>query len=445
MLDCHGRPLMPTHPARARRLLSQGRAAVISHMPFAIRMKDRTLAQSEGTGVEVRVDPGSKGTGIAVTMEQSAPSSAAVPKSVRRGLFAIELRHRGSHISKRMQQRAAYRRRRRSANLRYRPVRFRNRARKDGWLPPSVQHRIDTTVSVVRRLGRLFPVNEIHVERVAFDTHALSAGHPLEGAEYQQGTLCGFEIREYLLVKWGSTCAYCGVTGVPLQIEHICPRARGGSDRASNLTLACGPCNQAKGSRMPADFLADSPERLARIVAQAKAPLRDAAAVNATRRLLHVALTGLGRPVRAWSGGRTKYNRIRSSLPKTHTLDALCVGELAESTSLVSHPNAVLVVIATGRGVYARTTPDKFGFPRLRRPRQKQHHGYATGDLVAASLPSGKYRGHHVGRVAVRATGRFNIRTASGLVQGVHHRRLRMLKRADGYGYGTRPEDSFTG
>ncbi|MFE7042249.1 hypothetical protein ACFU9X_23245 [Streptomyces atratus] len=121
------------------------------------------------------------------------------------------------------------------------------------------------------------------------------------------------------------------------------------------------------------------------------------------------------------------------------------MGELAESTSLVSHPNAVLVVIATGRGVYARTTPDQFGFPRLRRPRQKQHHGYATGDLVAASLPSGKYRGHHMGRVAVRATGRFNIRTASGLVQGVHHRRLRMLKRADGYGYGTRPEDSSTG
>ncbi|MET9518543.1 RNA-guided endonuclease IscB [Streptomyces sp. NPDC002994] len=440
VLDRDGIPLMPTHPARARKLLASGRAVVAKHTPFVIRLKDRTSAESEVTGVEVRIDPGSRATGIAITVDQNASRCSSVAAWVRRGLFAVELAHRGNHISKRMKQRALYRRRRRSANLRYRPQRSKNRARKSGWLPPSVQHRVDSTVSVVRRLARLFPVREVHVERVAFDTHALSAGRPLEGAEYQQGTLFGFEIREYLLAKWRRACAYCGAAGVPLQIEHIHPRARGGSDRVANLTLACRPCNQAKGAMPVAEFLADRPDRLARIQAQAKTGLRDAAAMNATRHKLFQALCELGVPVRAWSGGRTKYNRIRSGLAKTHTLDALCVGELTEAVVLVRHPDFVLVASATGRGVYARTTPDKFGFPRLLRPRQKQHYGFTTGDLVSACLSSGKYQGAHTGRVAVRATGRFNIRTALGLVQGVHHRHLRLLQRSDGYGYSRRLE-----
>ncbi|WP_232789540.1 RNA-guided endonuclease IscB [Streptomyces jeddahensis] len=445
MLDRRGRPLIPTHPARARKLLDQGRAVVANHTPFAIRLKDRLLEQSEVAGVAVRIDPGSKGTGIAITVDQDAVVPSTAPFRVRRGLFAAELVHRGSYISKRMQQRAAYRRRRRSSNLRYRAPRFDNRAREPGWLPPSIQHRVDSTVSIVRRLVRLFPVSEAHMESAAFDTHALSAGRPLEGAEYQQGTLYGYEIREYLLAKWGRACAYCGAVGVPLQIEHIRPRARGGSDRVSNLTLACGPCNQAKGVMPLAEFLADQPDRLARVEAQAKASLRDAAAMNATRQQLCLALSELNMPVRAWSGGRTKYNRTRMRLAKTHTLDALCVGELPEAAIVVRHPEAVLVVTATGRGLYARTTPDKFGFPRLLRPRDKQHYGYSTGDLVSASLPSGRYQGKHTGRVAVRATGRFNIRTAAGLVQGIHHRHLRLLQRADGYGYGQRPEGASVG
>jgi 5-methylcytosine-specific restriction endonuclease McrA len=138
-------------------------------------------------------------------------------------------------------------------------------------------------MSWLARLGRWAPVRAIHVERVAFDTHAISAGKPLEGIEYQQGTLAGYEARQYLLEKWGRTCAYCGKAGTPLQVEHIHPKARGGSDRISNLTLACRPCNQAKNTTPVEEFLRSKPALLARILKQAKAPLRDAAAVNATR------------------------------------------------------------------------------------------------------------------------------------------------------------------
>ena len=105
----------------------------------------------------------------------------------------------------------------------------------------------------------------------------------IAGIEYQQGTLAGYELREYLLEKWHHTCAYCGRTDTPLQVEHITPRSRGGTDRVSNLTWACVPCNRRKGNRPAEDCLKCKPEVLARIKRQAKAPLKDAAAVNSTR------------------------------------------------------------------------------------------------------------------------------------------------------------------
>lgn len=443
VLDRHGSPLMPCHPARARKLLDRGRARVVRAAPFTIRLTDRLAAESAIDGLALRIDPGSKGTGIVLTddkqEQESAPTGQA---SVRRGLWSAVVEHRGQQIKKAMGQRCDYRRGRRSRNLRYRAPRFNNRKRAPGWLPPSLRHRVDTTLSTTKRLMKLAPVVELHVERVAFDVHSLSAGKPLEGAEYQQGTLHGYEVREYLLAKWGRACAYCGATGVPLQIEHIQPRSHGGSDRVSNLTLACAPCNQAKSSLPLEVFLAKDPGLVNRIKQQSKTPLRDAAAMNATRNRLFAALTCLGVPVYGWSGGRTKCNRVRAGLPKSHTLDALAVGAVDHDAGqrIVRHPDTVLVIACTGRGTHARTRPDRYGFPRLRLPRTKRFFGYATGDLVRAVVPSGRNQGTHMGRVAVRASGSFNIKTVQGLVQSVHHRHLRLLQRSDGYGYTSRPE-----
>ncbi|MFE7438879.1 hypothetical protein ACFU7X_00170 [Streptomyces chartreusis] len=107
---------------------------------------------------------------------------------------------------------------------------------------------------------------------------------------------------------------------------------------------------------------------------------------------------------------------------------------------MARHPKAIQVVTATGRGTYRRTAPDRYGFPRLALPRTKQYFGYATGDLVRANVPNGKRQGNHTGRVAVRATGNFNIKTRRGLVQGISQRHVRLLQRADGYAYTTRAE-----
>ncbi|MEU8801676.1 RNA-guided endonuclease IscB [Spirillospora sp. NPDC048819] len=427
VLDKHGAPLQPTTPARARRLLKSGRAVVARHTPFVIRVKDRTIAQSQVDGVEVGIDPGSKHTGIAVFTDKEGN---------RRGLYGIDLAHRGGSIRDRLSRRAAYRRGRRSRNLRHRAPRFSNRTKPQGWLAPSLRHRVETTMAWTARLARWAPVRAVHLERVAFDTHAISAGRPLEGAEYQQGTLHGTEVREYLLAKWGRACAYCDATAVPLNIDHIHPRSKGGSDRIGNLCTACIPCNQAKNNRPVQNFLDTSPERLARILAHAKAPLSDAAAVNATRWALWRALHAAFPAVRTASGGRTKWNRTRTGLPKTHTLDALCVGHL----DTIDHtPHTVLAVAATGRGTYARTRTDRHGFPRLRLPRTKRFFGFATGDLARATVPAGRWAGTRTGRVAVRSSGSHTVTTPAGAVK-TSHKNLALLQRGDGYGYTTKPE-----
>ena len=244
VLDRRGTPLMPCHPARARKLLAKGRAVVVRLHPFTIRLRDRT-SDGETQEVGLKIDPGAKTTGLALVREDGEV------------LFLAEITHRGARIRKAMQQRSNCRRRRRSANLRYRKKRFLNR-RSGGKLPPSLQSRVDNVVSWTERLRRWAPVTSIACESVRFDTQAME-NPEIQGAEYQQGTLAGYEVREYLLEKWGRTCAYCGATDTPLQVDHVRPRARGGSDRVSNLTLACRSCNQAKGAQPVEAFLARPP------------------------------------------------------------------------------------------------------------------------------------------------------------------------------------------
>jgi HNH endonuclease len=149
----------------------------------------------------------------------------------------------------------------------------------------------------------------------------------ISGLEYQQGTLQGYEVRQYLLQKWNRQCSYCGKKNMPLQVEHIYPRAKGGTDRISNLTLSCEKCNVAKGTQDIKEFLARKPDVLKKVLAQAMAPLKDATAVNATRWALYGQLKSMGLPLECGSGGLTKFNRVTRELPKEHWIDAACDGK----------------------------------------------------------------------------------------------------------------------
>ncbi|MFI6089255.1 RNA-guided endonuclease IscB [Streptomyces sp. NPDC051218] len=441
VLAADRRPLMPCHPARARELLTRGRAVVHRRVPFSIRLKDRMRADSEVDGVQLRIDPGSKTTGLALTDEKTEICERGEAALVRRGLMTAEIRHRGAQIQLCMKRRAGYRSRRRSANLRYRAPRSNKRGRKEGWLAPSLRHRIDTTLSLASRFCRYAPVTEVHVESVAFDSRSMGAGKQGRGADHKIGAHAGTDTRAYLLSVWGRSCVYCGATGIPLNLDHVHPSSRGGSSRTSNLVPACVPCNQAKGNAPVAAFLAHRPERLAEIFARTRTPLRDTAVMNSTRRQLIEGLSALGPPVQAWPGSRTQRNRTAMGLEKTHTIDALAVGDLdcENGGRIVRVAARVLVVKATGRGSYARTTPDRYGFPRLRRVRIKQHFGYVTGDLVRATVPAGKWAGTWNGRITVRARGQHTLTSPTGRFN-VSHRNLQLLQRGDGYAYETRQE-----
>jgi len=329
VLDRRKQPLMPCTEKRARLLLGRRRALVVRAYPFTIRLKDRTGSITQP--VHIKIDPGSKTTGIAVVRENGQKQHV---------LALMELAHRGRPISKSLDQRRAFRRRRRN-QLRCRAPRFSNRTKPRGWLAPSLQHRVDTTRSLVNRLRALAPVTTVSQERVRFDTQKME-NPEVSGVEYQQGTLLGYQIREYLLEKWGRECAYCADTDTPLQIEHIDPKANGGSNRISNLTLACQPCNREKDRKSLADFFASSKRlknhqaRLDRILKQCKKPLREASAVNSTRWTLYQTLKKMGLPVEVGTGGRTTFNRHRLSIPKTHALYAACVGEV-EIVDKASH------------------------------------------------------------------------------------------------------------
>ncbi len=429
------KPLMPCSPARARQMLRDGKAAVYRRQPFTIILKYRSDGDTQP--VEFKVDPGSKITGIALV--------GGFPKQGRVVLWAANLEHRGQTIRKRLERRRMLRRGRRGRKTRYRPPRFLNRTRPSGWLPPSLRSRVDNVSQWYGRLLFRAPVTEAHVETVRFDMQKME-NPEISGVEYQQGELQGYEVKEYLLEKWNRKCAYCGAEHVPLEVEHITPKSKGGSDRVSNLTLACESCNVAKGNHSVEDFLKDKPDVLSQIKSQAKAPLKDAAAVNATRYAIGREIKGYGLPTSFWSGGRTKMNRIAQGYAKEHWTDAVCVGETGASVHI---PNVLklLHIKALGRGKRQVVQTDKYGFPRgkacLRAPhrqagRIKRVFGFQTGDVVKLVQPHGKYAGTHFGRlVGIRKTGILDIKTITGKIS-TSWKHFTLIQRTDGYSYGCR-------
>ncbi|WP_454752956.1 RNA-guided endonuclease IscB [Cupriavidus necator] len=428
VLDRHSRPLMPCSEKRARLLLERRRARVHRLMPFTIRLTDRRLNDCELQPLRLKLDPGSKETGVAIVRETIHDTDGTRTAIV---LSLAEIVHRGRQISEALTARRSMRRARRGRKTRYRAPRFDNRRKPKGWLAPSLRHRVDTTAAWVRRFIELAPITALSMELVRFDMQAVE-NPEISGVEYQQGTLLGYEVKEYLLEKFGRICAYCDASDRPLETEHIVAKANGGSNRISNLTLACRPCNEKKGKLPLEIFLRKDPERAKRILARAKAPLRDAAAVNATRFALLDALKSCGLSVETGSGGQTKYNRRRLEIPKSHVLDAACVGEVH---AVLDWQRSVLRIKCTGRGSYQRTRLTAHGFPRGYLMRNKRAFGFQTGDMVKAIVPTGKKTGTYVGRVAIRATGSFNIQTAAGAVQGISHKHCKVIQRGDGYGY----------
>ncbi len=416
VLDQQRRPLMPCTPARARLLLKQKKAAVWRHYPFTLILR---VARPDAIvqPLRLKIDPGSKTSGLALVNDMTGEL-----------VWAAELTHRGEQVHKALQKRASVRRGRRQRHTRYRKPRFLNRRRPKGWLPPSLISRVLNVETWVARLMRWCPIGELSYEVARFDTQALQ-NPEIAGTAYQHGTLAGYELKEYLLLKWGHRCAYCKQTGVPLQVEHLVPKTRGGSNRVSNLTLACEQCNQKKGNRTAQEF------GFPHLQAQAGLPFKDAAVLNSTRWALYERLKSSGLPIETSMGGRTKWNRKKRDIPKAHWLDAASIGQSTPPKVLWQHTHPLLIR-AMGQQSRRMCRVDRRGFPRTRAKRKSTKHAFQTGDIVRAVVPARlKNPGVHVGRMASKASGSFTIATKRGTVTDIGYRYCTHLQRNDGYGY----------
>jgi hypothetical protein len=197
VLDTMERQLDPVHPGWARKLLSSGQAAVFRQYPFTIILKQEVVAPSVQP-LRLKIDPGSKTTGLAIVNDASGEV-----------VWAAELMHRGQTIKAALDDRRAIRRSRRQRHTRYRKPRFQNRcSNKKGWLPPSLESRLSNVMTWAARLMRVSPVSAVSQELVRFDLQAVENAE-IKGVQYQQGTLAGYEVREYLLEKWNRACTYC--------------------------------------------------------------------------------------------------------------------------------------------------------------------------------------------------------------------------------------------
>lgn len=370
-----GLPLMPCHPARARKLLRDGRA-VPHHIRgiFGIRLLDRTRAESEVQGTALRIDPGSQTTGIAVTNNDDVGQRAV--------LSAVEIKHRAGIIKATMTQRRQRRRNRRS-RLRYGAPRFNNRKRKPGTLPPSVDSLRVDTMRVVKTQLEMYPVTSISIERNKFDPQ-LMMNPDIKGVEYQRGTLFGWQVRACILERDHSRCVYCRRSSVRLELDHVRPRAVG-SDRVDNLVACCRDCNIAKGNQPIEQFLADQPELLQRILNRLqRSDLAHPAHVNAALPAIVRDLWKLGLPISSTDAASVSWARQRLNIPKTHCYDAALQGH--DFTSIVSLPSKVLELRPSNGKSKQKANVDKHGTPigrpfreQQRLPRHLRHRNPASG------------------------------------------------------------------
>lgn len=434
VLDTNRKPLMPCYPARARKLLSSGRASVFRRFPFTIILHDRTMEESVLQEVEVKIDQGSKTTGVALVVHGETDSVVA---------FAAHIEHR-TNIKSGLDSRRAIRRSRRNRKTRYRTPRFLNRTRPKGWLPPSLVSKAENILNWVIRFARFAPISKFAIETAKFDTQKLE-NPDIRGVDYQRGRMYGYvDKKAYLLERERGCCIYCGIhtSKAKMEVEHVIPKSKGGTDSLNNLVLSCNVCNQAKGSQDVQTYLKGKPSVLKRVKEHLGANYRDAAHTNSIRLFilnkLRAMASAIGTTLKVGFGSTTKENRLSLGLPKDHWIDAaVCTkdgGSVRVETSLKP-----LIIKAVGRGSRQFCSMDKFGFPRTSpKPRSKNFFGFKTGDMVKVIIPDNAKTkvpvGTYVGRVAVRSTGSFDIKTKDAKLN-VSHKYCKPIHLMDGYSY----------
>ncbi|WP_338122448.1 RNA-guided endonuclease IscB [Anoxybacillus flavithermus] len=299
VINKHGNPLMPCSPRKARILLKNKKAKVVKRTPFTIQL----LYGSSGykQPISLGVDTGTKHVGLSATTKNQVLLEAEV-----------QLR---TDIQELLATRRQFRRSRRNRNTRYRKARFLNRKKPNGWLAPSIQHKVDSHIKLVKWVHSLLPITHITVEVAQFDTQKIK-NPDIQGAAYQQGEQLGFwNVREYVLYRDGHTCQWCkGKSKDPvLNVHHIESRKTGG-DSPSNLMTLCKTCH---------DMI--HREGLEHEIQRRFSSLKDASHMTVMRWFIWNGLKKVYPHANITYGYITKCIRIANGLPKSHMVDARCI------------------------------------------------------------------------------------------------------------------------
>lgn len=292
---------MPTeNHAKVRILLKSGKAKVVNRCPFTIQLLYESTNYTQK--VTLGVDSGSKHIGLSATTENKV-------------LFEADVELRDDIVNL-ISARRELRRSRRNRKTRYRRPRFKNRRRKDGWLAPSVQQKLDSHLTMIAKVHKILPVSDIIAEVASFDIQKIK-NPSVSGTEYQKGEQLGFwNIREYVLFRDGHTCQCCkGKSGNKiLNVHHIESRKTGGN-APNNLITLCETCHTGhhRGT-------VQLPGTIHRGMS-----FKDAAFMGIMRWALYDKLKSLYPKVKLTYGYITKNTRIKNGLPKDHYTDARCI------------------------------------------------------------------------------------------------------------------------
>ena len=309
VINKNGQPLMPTeNHAKVRILLKNKKAKVIKTCPFTIQLAYDSTDYTQD--ISLGVDSGSKHIGLSATTKNKV-------------LFESDVELRND-ISNLLSTRRQNRRTRRNRKTRYRKPRFDNRKRKEGQLAPSIQNKVDSHLTVIRKVHEILPIAKVIVEVASFDIQKIK-NPTISSAGYQQGEQLNFwNIREYVLFRDGHICQCCKGKSKDkiLNVHHIESRKTGGN-APNNLVTLCEKCHTGyhKG-------IVKLPKTIHRGMS-----FKDATFMGIMRWAFYNKLKEIYPSVSLTYGYITKNIRIRNSLPKEHYIDARCISSNPKAIS----------------------------------------------------------------------------------------------------------------
>jgi len=343
VLSINGQPLMPTKQQHSRRLLREGKAKVIKRTPFTIQL---TVPSSEKTQeIKLGIDPGYSKIGFSATTDKQELISGEVTLD--------------NMMTKRLSDRAMYRRNRRS-RLWYRESRFDNRVstKKKGWLPPSIQRRYFTHLSLINKLTDILPITNITVEIANFDIQKIE-NLDIEGTEYQQGNLYQYHNQiSYLIAREHGKCQYCGKQyqqGNPWRLHHIWGKSK---NRPQDWALVHEACHKKLHQKKEEHLLQKHKSKI----------YKQSTFMNIIKQMFKQDLK-----CDITFGNITFANRNKLNLPKTHYNDAFVIAGGTNQTRI--RPMQIIQKRKNNRSLQK----NRKGFkPSIR----KNHYIFRPEDLI---------------------------------------------------------------